>query len=92
MAVAFSKPIIHHGSLPIVSHPHNITYNYVSESEGKIHINIPDSFSTEENGALIEIFSQLFKIYEPSLPENWTEVEKYQVILDCSIKMLYMMN
>ena len=95
MAVAFSKPepqMIYHNSLPIVNNPDHITYDYVVETAEKIQVEIPSSYSTIENQAIFEIFSQLYEVYLTKFPENWTMGQKYRVLVDCSVKMMKLMG
>ncbi len=93
MAVAFSKPeVIYHNSLPMVMNPNQITFDYVSQNEEGIQVDIPGTYTEEENEVLMEIFQKLWEEFSDGAPQSWTILEKYKVFVDCSVKLLNLMK
>ena len=95
MAVAFSKPepeYVYHSHLPLELDVSKCSYNhFVTESNGKITVKIPDEWSVEINDAIKEIFGFLGMNFQSKV-EHLEDIDKFRVYLNCAIKCFSMMN
>tara|TARA_Y100001938_G_C8028492_1_gene399326 strand:- start:793 stop:1077 length:285 start_codon:yes stop_codon:yes gene_type:complete len=91
MAPVLSKPSpIYHGALYLAKDLSQIHYHFVSQTDGKINIEIPSEYSVEDNALIQEIFIKIFEgcTHNP----HWTEFEKVAIILDYSVQIFHRMN
>ena len=95
MAVAFSKPeskYVYHSHFPLELDVSKCSYNhFVTESDGKITVTIPEEWSAEINEFIQEMFGFIgMKI--KSQVEHLEDIDKFRVYLNCAIKCFSMMN
>jgi len=93
MAHVLSKPEnINHGMMPLVNHWSEITYNYVEEKDDEFDITIPDTYTSEQFNNIQDIFSSIYEAVYENLPDDWSDLNKWRVLVDCAVKMNMMMN